>query len=319
MDSLNSNWFKAYIVDILPCLLVLVYILAIIYNIAYFSVYGINVVHYLTINEMIMSIAEPLIFVALLTLFMLWLVLIAYKAWLPMINEDKKRFKNSRIYKWFQKIWHSAFMNKIRNLKYMRWRKRMDEKYDKEMEKVQFKFVGEVFLLVIFSYVLYLSFLQSVGYESGLYLAALALSLPPFLLISIIYLSLVFDGASNYFETIKKLSSVELVSAIFVYYVFGIVVFYKNGLDSGEYNLNHNTTTFEIKAADGSTFTNEKYGYVEQLNENIFLFDKQTKEVVILTKSTLNYTKIDFSNTQKGLLPSLAGHFDKLIHFDLFY
>ncbi len=77
--DLEKNWIKAYIVDILPCIVGLVYILAVVYNIAYFSVFGINVIHYLTLSEMLMSIIEPLIFVVIFNLFWMWLTLISYK------------------------------------------------------------------------------------------------------------------------------------------------------------------------------------------------------------------------------------------------
>jgi len=212
-----------------------------------------------------------------------------------------------------RKIWNSSFVLKLRNICFFKWLKRMCEKNSKRNENMPFKFLGGILTLLIISYILYLSLLESVGYESGLYLAAIALTIPPFFFIAIIVPFNILDGKSNFLEEIKKLSSLEITSAIFAYYLFGLVLFFKNGTDTGEYYLHHNQTKFEIETADGTMFTNEQYGYVEQLNENIFLFEKKTGEVVILSKSNLNYTKIDFANTQKGLIPSFIDNFDKLI------
>ena len=320
--GLEKNWIKAYIVDILPCIVGLVYILAVVYNIAYFSVFGINVIHYLTLSEMLMSIIEPLIFVVIFNLFWMWLTLISYKINMNLISDTETRIKkwkkNSRICIFLRKLWNSSFVLKIRNFCLFRWIKKTRIKNDRMYERLPLKFLREVLLILVISFCLYLSFLQSVGYESGIYLAALALTIPPFLFISFVYLSFIFDGKNNYFEEIRKVGTTEIVSAVFAYYLFGLVVFYKNGTDSGDYFLQHNQTKFEIRTSDGTMFTNAQYGYVEQLNENIFLFEKKTGEVVILSKSNLNYTKIDFTNTQRGLIPSLAGNIDKLLNLEWF-
>lgn len=318
---MEKNWIKAYIIDILPCIVGLVYILAVIYNIAYFSVFGINVIHYLTLSEMFMSIIEPLIFVVIINMFWIWLTLISLKLNMKLINDTETRFKKwkseSYICRFIRKVWNSSYALKIRNFIIFRWVKKIRNKSDKMERDYPYRFLRGFILLLVISFLLYLSFLQSVGYESGIYLAALALSIPPFLLTSFIFLSVSFDGKTNFYEEIKRVSKIELASALFAYYLFGLVVFYKNGMDSGEYFLNNNRTKFEIRTSDGTMFTNEHFGYVEQLNENIFLFEKKTREIVILSKSNLNYTKIDFTNTQKGLIPSLAGNMDKLIHLEM--
>lgn len=310
---MEKNWIKAYIVDILPCIAGLVYILAIVYNIAYFSVFGINVINYLTLSEMIMSIIEPLIFVIIITLLWTLLNLVSYKMNEYNLTRFREWKKNSCIFKYMRKIWNSSFVLKIRNICLFKWLKRIREKNIKKNDNIPFKFLGEILTLLIISYILYLSLLESVGYESGLYLAAIALTVPPFFFITFLFPFNKSDGKSKFLDEIKKLSSLEIASAIFAYYLFGLVLFFKNGTDSGEYYLHHNQTKFEIKTDDGTMFTDEQYGYVEQLNENIFLFEKKTGEVVILSKSNLNYTKIDFANTQKGLIPSLVDNFDKLI------
>ena len=100
---MEKNWIKAYIVDILPCIAGLVYILAIVYNIAYFSVFGINVIHYLTLSEMIMSIIEPLIFVIIITLFWTLLSLIVYKMNEYNLTQFGDWKNNSCIFKYMRK------------------------------------------------------------------------------------------------------------------------------------------------------------------------------------------------------------------------
>lgn len=77
MDTKNyqeANWIKAYIVDVLPCLTALLYVLAVIYNVAFFSVFSIDVTDFLSFGDMLVSIIQPLL---LLSIFLLLLLALA--------------------------------------------------------------------------------------------------------------------------------------------------------------------------------------------------------------------------------------------------
>ena len=62
----GTNWIKAYIVDVPPCLTALLYALVVIYNIAFFSVFNIDVTDFLSFSEMSVSIIQPLLILSVL-------------------------------------------------------------------------------------------------------------------------------------------------------------------------------------------------------------------------------------------------------------
>ena len=68
MEENKSNWIKAYIVDIMPCIGVALYILAFIYNISFYSVFDINIINYISIQDTFISIIEFLIVFSVLAL-----------------------------------------------------------------------------------------------------------------------------------------------------------------------------------------------------------------------------------------------------------
>ena len=61
MTTSNSNWIKAYIIDVLPCITIALYILAFVYNQAFYSVFNINITHYLSLSDMLLSIMESMV------------------------------------------------------------------------------------------------------------------------------------------------------------------------------------------------------------------------------------------------------------------
>ena len=107
----GTNWIKAYIVDVLPCLTALLYALVVIYNIAFFSVFNIDVTDFLSFSEMIVSIIQPLLILSVLLLLLLALVIYFIPAFIARFNRksrhktlNRKRVKRLR---WFVKVIHS--------------------------------------------------------------------------------------------------------------------------------------------------------------------------------------------------------------------
>lgn len=64
----KKSWIKTYIIDVLPSMSILLYILAIVYEMTFFSVFDIGVLSYISLTETLVSIIEPLLYFTLLLL-----------------------------------------------------------------------------------------------------------------------------------------------------------------------------------------------------------------------------------------------------------
>ena len=100
---------------------------------------------------------------------------------------------------------------------------------------------------------------------------------------------------------------IELLEIILVYYIYAVIIFYKSGIDSGEYYKNNDLVEFSIKASDGTEFNDSTYRYINMLNERVFLLEKSTNKNLILTNEGIVYIKVDFkdASTQSTIVRTI--------------
>lgn len=300
----NKNWIKVYVIDVLPIITISLYILAVLYNIAYYTVFGINIVKYISLSEMLMTIIEPLVIFLLYILFMIWMSYVQAIIILPFIKKKYLQFvARARKKTFFRKIIY--FIIKLKRKVYRTpWLisriERVKEDMDVNTGKSKLGLVKDVILSIFLSTILYLIITLSSKSVMGLWFSILIILLPPTFLINIFNKSFF---SPKHKERLKALSATEVSLSLFAYYIFCICVFYHNGTDCAGYYKNNNQVTFEIKTNDGNFFSDEEYGYIDQLNNTIFLYEKETNRATILHISTLNYIKIDLSSRHNGLIP----------------
>ena len=300
----NKNWIKVYVIDVLPIITISLYILAVLYNIAYYTVFGINIVKYISLSEMLMTIIEPLVIFLLYILFMIWMTYIHAIIILPFIKKKYLQFvARVRTNSFFRKI--IFFIIKVkRKVYHTPWLisriERVKEDMDVNTGKSKLGLVKDVIISIFLSTILYLIIIESSKSVTGLWFSILIILLPPTFFISIFNKSFI---SKKHKERLKALSTSEISLSLFAYYLFCICVFYHNGTDCASYYKNNNQVTFEIRTNDGTLFSDDEYGYIDQLNNTIFLYEKKTNRATILHISTLNYAKIDLSSRHNGLIP----------------
>ena len=84
---------------------------------------------------------------------------------------------------------------------------------------------------------------------------------------------------------------VKIFKAIIIY-IFAVAAFAYCGNINGRYVRDHDKATFEIKLKDGSILDNHSYRYINQVNDRVFLLDKNTNENMILPNAGIMYMKI---------------------------
>ena len=314
MTSSNSNWIKAYIVDVLPCMTIALYILAFVYNLAFYSVFNINITHYLSLSDMLLSILEPMVIIGGVTM-MLFLLIIFSSTLISSINEDNKnkeltikekriivRLRNIKFARWFVNIytkvkkWFVAIYNK-QNKKGSKTQTRELEKKDgsNQLSTIYFS-------LLIIAFCLYVFFNNSnAGIEKkGLLNTTLWLLMP----LVIVGLFASFDicllGMSNpLFKKpmfVRNYKPIEVITATLLFYIYAIIVFYTSGLESGKYTMDNDLAKFEIRTSDGTVFNDSTYRYIDIMNDKVFLLEKETGYKVILDKEGLVFLKIVYKD-----------------------
>lgn len=327
----SNNWIKAYIVDVLPCITMAIYVLAIVFNIAYFSVFNINILHYLSFSDMLLSILDTLVVFAFLSLFLIWYTLffltsfVADEERLEKIRKERMgkhpyRFVPIKCLRLYIKIKNSKL-----GKKFAEYKKKLDEKEKQNIEKRQkrreeqeknryyhswkeFVFAS---LVMVISYYLYLAGMEKGILDIGMSGATIALVFPVFIY-CLIPFALYVDKHMFGLPVVRKMSflqykPIELLEIILVYYIYAVIIFYKSGIDSGEYYKNNDLVEFSIKASDGTEFNDSTYRYINMLNERVFLLEKSTNKNLILTNEGIVYIKVDFkdASTQSTIVRTI--------------
>lgn len=263
MDKKYSNWIKVYIIDVLPGLAVGLYILGYLYNSFYYEVIGINISQHISLGEMLIDIINPLFFISVLSVFIImfysWF---HYHASLPVLKEIKEEQMN-----------------------------KLSDNEEKQTGKPKFyrrnkKFIIGLLVATIIPLVLYISvnvIRDNCYYPGQTFLAA------PILLSLTIFL---FFAPISIIPTPHPQKMIMIVEAIVAYFIFAAILFGYCGYINGKYIRDYDIAAFEIKTNDGTIFDNNSYRYTNQVNDRVFLFEKNTKNNVIIGKENITYMKI---------------------------
>lgn len=315
MNKNGSNWVKAYIIDVLPCITVAIYVLAFIYNMSFFSVFNINSVQYISLSEMLLSIIEPLVAFVFISLIVSWMGLWWFTSYLPQFNvlEAERRngkkhwiipyrflriiikFRKTKIYLFLKKIYDKTKRSEIK-IKEKQENKR--KALEKEKDYHSWHAFSVFFVFVLLSFYLYINLQKKGLLEKGMMGASIGLSLPLVLFVTMSIIGtcvaiVLFDTDSR---KIRKYKVIEIVEMVILYYCFAITVFHISGKDYGKYVKEHDIATFEIKTSDGNQFCNYNYRYINNMNDKIFLLEKKTGNNVILNQESIVFMKVIFKD-----------------------
>lgn len=269
MNNSGSNWIKVYIIDVLPGIAVALYVLGFLYNEMFYSVFGIDVEHYISLSEMLIDIMIPLIFIVIFyTLMIINFYYGIYQNTLPVIRQalDKniqkykeKEGDKSEIYKLFIK-------KNNRLLKYL--------------------FISTILPLALFIGVSEIKGNISIG---------------PNMMVafSFCFLILLLFAPLFILSTPRPYRSIMILETVVALYIFAAIVFGYSGYKDGKYIKEYDTVQFEIKTSDGSIFDNNAYRFINQTNDRVFILEKSTKKTVVICNDGIIYLKLNRPNNRK--------------------
>lgn len=301
----QSNWIKAYIVDVLPCMAVLLYTLAIVYNVGLFSVFDLDITSYLSLSETLIGVIEPILSFAIATAIALWVTSYFTNTLFPIMyyNVTKKHKKqNYKVLRFFIRI----KLNDVRR----RWKKffEKDKKKDEEIRK-DVPYYNDNYLTFAAFAVLFGTFIgihdgeqQAELIEIGMGRAFYGLFIPIaivlflFMIMQFVFMDIKIVGI------LKNFKKSDLLKVIVLYYIFAIVVFYDCGLQQGKQIIYNNKVEFSIKMSDGSTYDNYQYSYIKHINDKVFLFNKNTRKNLILNNEAIVAIQIHGDNSKQSII-----------------
>jgi|GEM_PF-5593635 len=274
----QKNWIKAYIIDVLPSMTALLYLLAVIYNVAFFSVFNIDVTDFLSFVEMLVSVIQPTL---LLSIFLLLLVAIATYVLPVLTNKISKRRKNKRLdrkrihyLKLFIKNVHSsALCNSLK--------------------------LSTFSIIVIIPSCVYLFSKGGIDSFEGRYSGFIPIFIPILVAFILVVCKLVIRPKTTMLEQIRSVTLPDRILTIVLICIFAVSVIYESGLRDGKTLLSRDEVEFELTLTDNTVYDNRNYTYVKHINDRIFIYDKKKKSSVIVFEENVLSLRMIVKNIQK--------------------
>lgn len=309
-NSNDRNWIKSYIVDVLPCVSVAMYVLAIIYNISFFSAFNFSVIPYISLGDILLSIVEPLLIVAFSILMMCWQLYVFMHTIFLIEAEEKEKSE-------YNTCFHFKILRLLVRLKAVKWinkifnRRQRNKK--KGVQKVKgdnktFEIIQDITYVIAISLLLYNYFIYPDRDHSGLDIATIGMLLPLLIVFFIIVIGKRVDSLSKRLQKYLNIDYRQVFIAIIIYYVYSIFIFIHSGIKTGQQILENNKITFNIKTNDGHEFNDSTYIYIDYMGGNYFLYEKKTEDIVVINIEGLSYTKVNYHDDRHNSSLVRTGH-----------
>lgn len=308
MKTNSTNWIKVYIVDVLPCISVGLFVLAFFYHLTYYSVFGIDITKYASFGDIFIGIAGPLTALAVFAALCMG-VLSEYfgeaqsyvernnrlRAWTysyitkPLRTHLRSLFKSNKL--------GQCLRNTVAYFK-RKWKPvpkktRKDVQVKPEVKTHPLMWIIAYSLMFFYIGGVYAMVLHHATFMPSLWTTLFPLLIPLFfsLLVNTVLLYLCPKFGKRRIDNYKN-SNTKILTAIACYYVFALLVFADTGLERGLHVLNDRSVKFEIQTTDGQTYNDDRYVYIGHLSEYTFIYDRQTGDGMEMNNDGIVYTKM---------------------------
>ena len=306
MDNKYYKWIKTYIIDVLPGITIATYVLGIVYNMSFYSVFGLDITQYLSLGEMFLGIVNILLSIIFMYLGMILYVVFVQKYYPYNLAELGGKLCERIICYVLGKGKDSLYSNnsteeiksEVSTGNEVTEESTKDVETDNTTEDVESEnkkrflrmniryllFIASVFFFSLLLYVI-------LNATSGRNFCGQSQSFMviPFI-VSTLFLLIPIPVIIGSVSSHKR--SIMILETVAVFYLFAYVVISYSGRINGEYVRDYDKATFEIKLNDGSILNNNSYRYINQVNDRVFLLDKKTNENMILGNDGIMYMKI---------------------------
>lgn len=262
-----KSWIKAYVVQIIPLIAVIIYILGFAYYITYYYQFGINIISYITLSEVLVSTLVPIIVFA--TSILAISIFNSYIDRLLRLSLSDMQKKSKILYRWIgTKLKISAESTLFSVIKK---NKRKTSKVIIHPRVLAFYATLASILGIIIPYNIYVDNFN-VPYKY-------------FVICIFIYMSsIIYPNYQQVHRTIKIKSVREYFDVIssFIIFFTSLTCIILLAIYNSEQDKNKNGRRFEITTINNITYTDSIYNYIGECNSMYFLYDKINSNTIII-------------------------------------
>lgn len=267
-----QNWIRSYVIQVIPLISLVIYALGFSYYIAYYSVFGINIISYITLSEVLVAALMSIVICLVLGLVGITMGRVYLQAMMPNIKHCMSVILSERIKSLIEKF--------IVKIGFDRLRRRLF--YTRYVALIMFM------LLVIF-----ISEVEMDTFTKRIVLIACVISI-------CIYVY----SCLRYYSQLR-MYHVRMVYTTFMWSVIGvgsIVALAFLGVKEGKAMMQSEPDYFEVTMTGGNHYTSAIYTYIGDSSTAIFLYERNSCRSLILNRAnTVSVTLWRSSNIDRIL------------------
>lgn len=271
----SNTWIRTYVIQILPVLAFFIYIIGFAYYIVYYCYFGINIISYITLTEVLISTLVPVLFVVIIS---------AISFVLSFISRTAIKQKNKILCK--LRAWSKKHIHKNKYLKYIIQIRKRIELADGNIEKNDPLFnhckniLGILCTFLIICIIMPLCiYIDVLNVEYKYIFITLLLSLG-FLFLQIY----IREYKKIRFMIVRNYCNMIAVILIFISTIFCSI---RLGIYNAQCDKLISKQQFSISTTIGTKYTSDNYSYIGECGNAIFLFKKDENNTIILNRANI--------------------------------
>lgn len=255
-----QNWIRSYVIQVIPIISLVIYILGFSYYIAYYAVFGINIITYITLSEVLVMAMAPIVVCILIGLVWGPLSVIYARAMLPAVKSAYSDIPSNikAVINLPQKMWS---INLRRRLMLSR-------------------FITSAIILIL----IFVASYAGIGIFDK----------------RVLLICLVIAAASYVYNVLRWYRQLRLRRVKLYYYSFtwatigvGIIgMLIMLGVSEGKTTMNSEPDFFEVVMSDGSRYAEGQYTYIGDSSTAVFIYDRRDSCSIVLNRQNVMLSKL---------------------------
>ena len=278
-----------YVVCFLISSLVAMMLSVAVYNLSYYYVYGIDITHSIGLSEILMNSIIPWLLISALFFFLI-LIVIYFKyfhgPYEEYLRQKRAGQEKSKFAKWWDDFMNKWITGNNSNGEASERRKIRREK----LRALHYHSISDFFFFAIILVICYFAFKNMIEMKDDMEFCLLVGLMLPVLFFFGLNILVVSFKPDRFLRRFKK-PFFFIIEMVFPYLVYAMMISYMAGDKRGINNKVNPQMAFEIKTQDGQQYNNAEYGFVGQVSDELFLFEKNSDMIVSISKSDCYYFK----------------------------
>lgn len=291
----SNNWIKTYVIQILPALALFVYIVGFAYYIVYYYQFGINIISYITLTEVLISTLIPFIFIltySAIAFSMYFLFRSVFKRYICIFR--RLMFPIYTLVLNISCI--KSVYNKIKLIK----------QHYKEKERLESHYTSVFSVTISF-------ILCSIVLPICIYMDKIIVEYKYFIII--MACSITFPALNKYIQRCRRIrfeivKSYHIITSIIMVYLSILVCAVILGIYNAQKDKLISQKQFCILTINNNEYTSDKYCYVGECGNALFLYSFKDDRTIVLNRP--NVVSIIYNTKSNDLYNKFIDDFKAL-------